>query len=79
MTAETRNILNRRIFVGGAASILTAAALPAAAQQAAALQQIRLNLSGSLGDFYLLYGVDNDPAHRWLRQTLKECCSRHYA
>jgi len=22
---------------------------------------------------------DNDPAHRWLRQTLKECCSRHYA
>ena len=34
MTAETRNILNRRIFVGGAASILTAAALPAAAQQA---------------------------------------------
>ena len=21
---------------------------------------------------------DNDPAHRWLRQTLKECCSRYH-
>jgi hypothetical protein len=35
----------------------------ASAQPAMALQQIRLDLSGSLGDFYLLYGVDSDPAH----------------
>ncbi|MFZ3154641.1 hypothetical protein [Pseudomonas sp.] len=33
------------------------------AQPATQLQQIRLDLSGSLGDFYLLYGVDSDPAH----------------
>lgn len=33
------------------------------AQQASQLHQIRLDLSGSLGDFYLLYGVDSDPAH----------------
>lgn len=35
----------------------------ATTQPTMALQQIRLDLSGSLGDFYLLYGVDNDPAH----------------
>jgi L,D-transpeptidase ErfK/SrfK len=53
MTAETRNILNRRIFVGGAASILTAAALPAAAQQAGTTEMdkplagpVRNNISG---------------------------------
>ena len=34
-----------------------------AQQQAIQLQQIRLDLSGSLGDIYLLYGVDSDPAH----------------
>ncbi len=34
MAAETRNTLNRRLFVGGAATLLTAAALPAAAQMA---------------------------------------------
>lgn len=33
------------------------------APQATQLHQIRLDLSGSLGDFYLLYGVDSDPAH----------------
>lgn len=32
MTAETRNTLNRRLFMGGAATVLTAAALPASAQ-----------------------------------------------
>ena len=32
-------------------------------QQAAALHQLRLSISGSLGDFYLLYGVAADPAH----------------
>ncbi len=32
-------------------------------QQAAALHQIRLSIIGSLGDFYLLYGVTVDPAH----------------
>lgn len=31
--------------------------------QAAQLHQLRLDLNGSLGDFYLLYGVDSDPAH----------------
>nr|WP_298145787.1 hypothetical protein [uncultured Pseudomonas sp.] len=31
--------------------------------QAADLHQLRLSISGSLGDFYLLYGVDTDPAH----------------
>lgn len=46
-----------------AALLACTAGQVAAAQQAAPLQQIRLNLSGSLGDFYLLYGVDNDPAH----------------
>jgi hypothetical protein len=35
----------------------------ASAQPAMELQQIRLDLNGSLGDFYLLYGVDSDPAH----------------
>lgn len=30
---------------------------------AAHLHQLRLSLQGSLGDFYLLYGVDTDPAH----------------
>jgi lipoprotein-anchoring transpeptidase ErfK/SrfK len=34
MTAETRNTLNRRLFLGATASALTAAALPAAAQSA---------------------------------------------
>lgn len=33
------------------------------AQPAMQLQQIRLGLSGSLGDFYLLYGIDSDPVH----------------
>lgn len=46
-----------------AALLACASGQVAATQQAAPLQQIRLNLSGSLGDFYLLYGVDNDPAH----------------
>lgn len=35
----------------------------ASTQPATQLQQIRLDLNGSLGDFYLLYGVDSDPAH----------------
>ena len=35
----------------------------ASTHPATQLQQIRLDLSGSLGDFYLLYGVDSDPAH----------------
>lgn len=35
----------------------------ASAQSATQLQLIRLDLNGSLGDFYLLYGVDSDPAH----------------
>jgi len=35
----------------------------ATAPQATRLHQIRLDLSGSLGDFYLLYGVDSDPAY----------------
>ncbi len=34
MVAVTRNTLNRRLFISGAATVLTAAALPAAAQQA---------------------------------------------
>lgn len=46
-----------------AALLACSAGHTVAAQQAAPLHQIRLNLSGSLGDFYLLYGVDNDPAH----------------
>jgi hypothetical protein len=50
-------------LLGLLAALLTCTTGHAAAQQAAQLQQIRLNLSGSLGDFYLLYGVDNDPAH----------------
>lgn len=33
MTAETRNSMNRRLFVGAAAGLAVAAALPAAAQQ----------------------------------------------
>nr|WP_298168041.1 hypothetical protein [uncultured Pseudomonas sp.] len=32
-------------------------------EQQAALHQIRLSIIGSLGDFYLLYGVTVDPAH----------------
>ena len=32
-------------------------------RQAAALHQMRLSITGSLGDFYLLYGVAADPAH----------------
>ena len=32
MAAETRNILNRRLFLGGAATLVTAAAIPASAQ-----------------------------------------------
>ena len=52
-----------RLFGLLAALLACTAGQAAAAQQAAPLQQIRLNLSGSLGDFYLLYGVDNDPAH----------------
>lgn len=27
------------------------------------LHQLRLAVLGTLGDFYLLYGIDNDPAH----------------
>jgi L,D-transpeptidase ErfK/SrfK len=34
MAAETRNTLNRRLFISGAATVLTAAGLPASAQQA---------------------------------------------
>ena len=53
MTAETRNTLNRRLFLGGAATLVTAAAIPAAAQtvgtteiDAPVTTAVRNNLSG---------------------------------
>ena len=53
MAAASRNTLNRRLFIGGAATVLTAAALPAAAQQAGTTEMdkplagpIRNNISG---------------------------------
>ncbi len=46
-----------------AISLSPNASAAAPEQQAAALHQIRLSISGSLGDFYLLYGVAADPAH----------------
>jgi hypothetical protein len=46
-----------------AISLYPSAPMAAAEQQAAAVHQMRLNITGSLGDFYLLYGVVADPAH----------------
>lgn len=53
MTAETRNTLNRRLFLGGAATLVTAAAIPASAQSVGTTEidapvttAVRNNLSG---------------------------------
>ncbi|AYC34952.1 hypothetical protein D3880_22410 [Pseudomonas cavernae] len=51
-------------LLGGAALALFCGALGASQgdTRSAHLRQLQLNLLGSLGDFYLLYGIDADPA-----------------
>lgn len=55
--------LHAWLFCLMAISLFPNVSAAAPEQQAAALHQIRLSITGSLGDFYLLYGVAADPAH----------------
>lgn len=58
-------LVSRRLFpllLGVLATLLHAAA-PAKEPADTHLHSVRLAVQGTLGDFYLLYGVDSDPRH----------------